>query len=369
MAMTFGTVVFSAYRVSRLNIVMAIRDLPEALMSSEAPPFRARLIGLLRALGRPFFFLVRAFTSLRRRRLRGSVRNLALAVVWVVVFPLWIGDIVAAALRFLWPYLLQGWLTVLVGGLLIWWGLAIKRDSPFAAGSSLVILGLGLTGRRLLDRTSMRADRRDRFAFTATGLAMLVYWSLPTSLLVGAAVWTIMWNADLVANGLGKVIGRAGKLRPVLVTAVAYPMSSRFRTGLTLAMFALVIFTVMVMSVLTESFSTSFSSDPETVAGGWDVQGDVNFNTPIEDIHLAVEQAPKLRSEDFEAIGGYTKIPVGARQIDAKNQRWEEYALRAADDAFLDAAEFRLKLIADGYGTTPKPKSTEGMTMQQRNGR
>ena len=172
--------------------------------------------------------------------------------------------------------------------------------------------------------------------------------------MVGAAVWTIMWNADLVANGLGKVIGRAGKLRPVLVTAVAYPMSSRFRTGLTLAMFALVIFTVMVMSVLTESFSTSFSSDPETVAGGWDVQGDVNFNTPIEDIHLAVEQAPKLRSEDFEAIGGYTKIPVGARQIDAKNQRWEEYALRAADDAFLDAAEFRLKLIADGYGTTPK---------------
>ena len=313
--------------------------------------------------------------------MRGSVRNLALAVVWVVVFPLWIGDIVAAALRFLWPYLLQGWLTVLVGGLFIWWGLAIKRDSPFAAGSSLVILGLGLTGRRLLDRTSMRADRRDRFAFTATGLAMLVYWSLPTSLLdplvgelegdfdmmfvsgifmVGAAVWTIMWNADLVANGLGKVIGRAGKLRPVLVTAVAYPMSSRFRTGLTLAMFALVIFTVMVMSVLTESFSTSFSSDPETVAGGWDVQGDVNFNTPIEDIHLAVEQAPKLRSEDFEAIGGYTKIPVGARQIDAKNQRWEEYALRAADDAFLDAAEFRLKLIADGYGTTPKPESTEG---------
>ena len=55
MAMTFGTVVFSAYRVSRLNIVMAIRDLPEALMSSEALPFRARLIGLLRALGRPFF--------------------------------------------------------------------------------------------------------------------------------------------------------------------------------------------------------------------------------------------------------------------------------------------------------------------------
>ena len=46
MAITFGTVAFSAYRVSRLNIVMAIRDLPEALIPSTEPPFMARFIGL-----------------------------------------------------------------------------------------------------------------------------------------------------------------------------------------------------------------------------------------------------------------------------------------------------------------------------------
>ena len=39
-----------------------------------------------------------------------------------------------------------------------------------------------------------------------------------------------------------------------MVTAVAYPMSSKFRTGLTLAMFALVIFTLIVMSILTNAF-------------------------------------------------------------------------------------------------------------------
>ena len=372
MAITFCTVIFSAYRVSRLNIVMAIRDLPQALMPTEAPPFRERLTGLLRALARPFIFLARAFTSLRRRRFAGSIRNLALAVALVVVFPLWIGDIVAATLRFIWPYFLRGWLTLLVGPLFIWWGISIKRDSPFAAGASLIILGLGLIGRRLLDRTPMRADVRDRVAFTATGVLMLVYWSLPMSLLdpligelqgdfdmmfvsgifmVGAAVWTIMWNADLVVKAVNVVAGRAGKLRPVLVTAVAYPMSSRFRTGLTLAMFALVIFTLVVMSAITESFTTSFS-DPETMMGGWDVRGDVNRNTPIEDIRQAVVDAPRLRIEDFQAIGGYTRVWMGARQIDAKNQRWERHALSAADDAFLDAAEFRLKLIADGYGTT-----------------
>ena len=374
MAITFGTVIFSAYRVSRLNIVMAIRDLPQALMPAEAPPFRERLTGLLRALARPFIFLVRAFKDLLKRRFMGSIRNLALAVAWVVVFPLWIGVIVAATLRFIWPYLLRGWLTVLVGALFIWWGMSIKRDSPFAAGASLIILGLGLMGRRLLQRTSMRPDRVDRIAFTATGLAMLVYWSLPMSLLdpligelqgdfdmmfvsgifmVGAAVWAIMWNADLVVKAVNVVAGRAGKLRPVLVTAVAYPMSSRFRTGLTLAMFALVIFTLMVMSVLSHSFAASLP-DPEIMAGGWAVRGDVNRNTPIEDIRQAIVDAPKLQIEDFEAIGGYTSVSVGARQIDAKNQRWENYSLSAADDSFLDATEFKLKLIADGYGTTPE---------------
>ena len=59
-----------------------------------------------------------------------------------------------------------------------------------------------------------------------------------------------MYNADLLLKGLTYVTGRVGKLRPVLVTAVAYPMSAKFRTGLTLAMFSLGIFTLMVMSVL-----------------------------------------------------------------------------------------------------------------------
>ena len=377
MAITFGTVAFSSYRVSRLNIVMAIRGLPEALMPGAEPPFLARFQGLPKAIVRPIIFLVRAFRFLFRRRFVTSVRNLGLAVLWVAIPPFWIADIVVALLRFIWPYLLRGWLTVLIGFLFLWWGIAIERDSPFAAGISLVVLGLGLMGRKLLQRTSMRPDRVDRIAFTSAALVMLLWWSLWRFIIdkleavtgeiegdfdmmfvsgifmVGSAVLAIMWNAELVVKVLNIVADRAGKLRPVLVTAVAYPMSSRFRTGLTLAMFALVIFTLVVMSVLTHSLSTSFS-DPETMAGGWDVRGDVNRNTPIEDIRQAVVDAPKLRIEDFQAIGGYTRVRVGARQIEAKNQRWEDHALSAADEDFLDAAEFKLKLIADGYGTTPE---------------
>jgi putative ABC transport system permease protein len=172
--------------------------------------------------------------------------------------------------------------------------------------------------------------------------------------MVMAAVFTVMYNADLLVRALSFLTGRVGKLRPVLVTAVAYPMSSKFRTGLTLAMFALVIFTLVVMSVLTEGFSASISDDLDTVVGGWDIEATVNFNTPIDDIHRAIEEKPKLKGQDFEAIGGLTAVGVGVRQVDADQQQWRDYAVRLADDAYLDAAAFKFKLIADGYGDSPK---------------
>ena len=376
MVITFGTVAFSSYRVSRLNIVVAIRGLPEALVVPMEATFLTRLILLLRAVGHPFIFIVRGVGSLRRGRLGGLVLGLSLAVLWVVAFPIWIMDVVIASFRFLWPYLLRGWLTLLIGlALSVQNAVSWERVSYFGAGVSLAVVGLGLMLRTGLKSTSLRADLRDRVAFTFMGMVMLLFWALPMDTfdvvtgeltgdfdvmfvsgiaMVAAAVWTIMYNADLLVTALSFVTGRVGSLRPVLVTAIAYPMSAKFRTGLTLAMFALVIFTLMVMSVLTESFSASVSGDLETVVGGWDVQGDLNFNTPIEDIRGAIEEDERLRIEDYEAIGGFTMVEVNVRQIGGEDQQWDGYAVRAVDDAYLEAAEFKLKLVADGYGPTPE---------------
>ena len=313
-----------------------------------------------------------------RRKFRRGLGYLGLTVVWIVLFPTWIVDVIVALLRFVWPYFLRGWLSILLAFPFLFWGMAIDQDAPFSAGVSLVILGTGLMGRKLLQRTSLRTDLVDRVAFTATALVMLAFWTfwrfflsllekvvgemsgdfdvmfVSGIFMVGAAVWAIMYNADLLVKGLSRLTGRVGWLRPVMVTAVAYPMSAKFRTGLTLAMFALVIFTLMIMSVFTESFTSLFSDDPETVAGGWAVQGDVNFNTPVDDIQRAIAEDPNLDIDDFTAIGGYTRVDIQAREIGAESQRWEPYAVRAADDGFLTAAQFQFKLIADGCGTTPE---------------
>ena len=169
--------------------------------------------------------------------------------------------------------------------------------------------------------------------------------------MVAAAVWTVMYNADLLLKLFTFVTGPFGQLRPVLVTAVAYPMAAKFRTGLTLAMFALVIFTLIVMSILTEAFSAAVG-DSDRVAGGWDIQASVNFNTPIDDIRAAIGEKPGLNNEDITSIGGYTTIPVETRQVGADEQRWRFYAIRAADDQYLRETGANLKLFDKAYGET-----------------
>ena len=425
MIITFATVAVSSYRVSRLNIVTAVRGLPEAIVLRGEEPFSQRLLRVGRALVRPFVFLWRAIESLRRLRTRGVLLNLVLAALWAIP-PVWILGIAVALVRFSWPYVLRGWLLLLLGALVTYWGISgLERLSVYTAGVSLMILGLGLMLRVLAVRRRMppeafgllillggaallalgivetsvltiiiamvsivigasmaapfvvggvegRPDVIERLAYTFIGVVMLAFWSSPPEVdpeviidlqgdfdmmfvsgifMVAAAVWTVMYNADLLLRGLTFATSRFGKLRPVIVTAVAYPMSNKFRTGLTLAMFSLVIFSLMVMSILSEIFGTQFA-DAETVTGGWDIDAEVNPRSPIEDIRRKIDEEPDLRAEDFEAIGGYTWVELQARQIEGESQKWEEMGVRAANDEFLKASEYDFKLIAEGYGTT-----------------
>ena len=368
MVITFLTVGISAFRVSRLNIVAAVRGLPPPLDTSQQP-LRGQLMEPVRVLFRPGRFIGRSVVALVSLQ-PGRALSLLLQSGWAVVtVP---AGLVAAVAQLLWSPFSQGWLAVVVGALLTWAGMAGDSAAPMRIGMSLVIVGVGLMLRWLMRRTGARPDFADRVGYTLMGVVGVVFWVIPFNWLqavfgelqggiemffvsgvamVAAAVWAVMYNADLLLRGLTALTGRFGRLRPVLVTAVAYPMSAKFRTGLTLAMFALVIFTLIVMSILTEAFGAV--GDAETAAGGWDIHANVNINSPIDDIHGAIAADPGLDPAAFEAIGGYTYIPVQARQLEGEEQGWRGYAVRAADEEFLANNDVDLTLIADGYGETP----------------
>ena len=409
MIITFATVGISAYRVSYLNIVAAVRNLPENLVPTTPPGFLIRLLDVVKGIFRPFLFLWRALRYLIRRDFVPAVLHvifplglLGMIVFWVVdiligrdfvpgalhvvIFPLWllsmivwVADILIQLFKLVWPYLLRGWLLVLLGVALVGASLVLpflQLWSAFGGGVSLTLAGLGLLARNILTRGDIPPGRRDRIVFTATGIAILVFWALPPGTvdrllgdvademggdvdimfvsgiaMVGAAVWTVMYNADLILQGLHFITSRLRQLRPVLVTAIAYPLSSKFRTGLTLAMFALVIFTLTVMSVLTDTFGTQFV-ETRVATGGWDIEGDVNFTTPIDDIRSEIDGLDTVDISDFEAIGGYTQIPMQVREIEADDQEWNRVALLAADEGYLESSEYDFKLIADGFGST-----------------
>jgi putative ABC transport system permease protein len=370
MMIAFATVAVSAYRVSRLNIVVAIRGLPETIIPKEAAPFLGRLLALGKSLVLPAFLLVRGVVRLVQRRPSRAVRDFLMAIVAV---PAWPVAIFVGVLRFVQPYLIQGWLTLLAGVAITYFAITSwGRFSFFGGGVTLSLLGLGLLGRSWLRRTAMPDAMADRVASTVAGVLMLAFWVLPFSVfesfaedlergfdimffsgvaMVGAAVWTVMYNADLLLKGLSLVAGRAGRLRPVLVTAVAYPMAAKFRTGLTLAMFALVIFTLMVMSVLSETFSTQFEA-PRKVYAGFDVSGEVNVATPINDMAQAIRDLDDVKPEDFDAIGGYASLVMQLRAVEGENDIWHGRRAIMADDAFLEASEFEMKIVAEGYGPT-----------------
>ena len=377
MIITFATVGISAYRVSYLNIVAAVRNLPENLVPTNPPSFLSRLLNVVKGIFRPALFLWRALRYLIKRDFVPAVLHVLFALVWLTMI-VWVIDVLIQLFKLVWPYLLQGWLLFLIGAGLTAASLVLpflQLASVFGGGVSLALAGIGLSARAFLMKGDMPPVLRDRIVFTITGIAILVFWALPPGVLerllgdivddlrgdidimfvsgiamVGAAVWTVMYNADLILRGLQFITGRLRQVRPVLVTAVAYPLSSKFRTGLTLAMFALVIFTLTVMSVLTDTFGTQFV-ETRVATGGWDIEGSVNFATPIDDIRSEINGIDTVDISSFEAIGGYTSIPVQVREVEGDDQEWNRVRFVAADDGYLESSEYEFKLIADGFGS------------------
>lgn len=368
MVISLGTVGISAYQVSRMNIVAAVRNL-RTPREINVVTTRQLLLEPPLALVRPFILVVsalRALASGRAVRSAGLLGQIALSPLSTPA------GFVMAIYRLLARPFSQGWLAILIGALITWNGTTTDLAMSYRIGFTIFIIGVGLTIRTLMRRSGIRSEVADRVGYTFFGVVGLAYWFVPFSVLqkitgelrggiemffisgvsmVALAVWTVMYNADVLMKVLTVLTSRIGGFRPVLVTAVAYPMSAKFRTGLTLAMFALVIFTLIVMSILTEAFGGS-NEQIEAATGGWDIRTNANLRNPIGDLATAIEEDPSLDSADFEAIGGYTYLPVQARQVGAEEQRWRFYAVRAADEAMLSNLEDEVQLIAEGYGET-----------------
>ena len=299
--LTFLIVTFSAWRVSRLNIVSAIRSTPEP----------------------------RVPKSRKRRWAPGTV-------------------------------------AVLVGLALAASGLSSADAAPLMLGVSLVILGAVPLARA--------AGLFERLAFTAAGVLMVVFWLLPfdwVETLVGkelkwgfavwimggifvviGSAWTLMFNAELLLGAFSRTLGRLPGLAPVLKMAIAYPLRNRFRTGVTFAMFTLVVFTLVVGAVISGSFLRAFD-DADKFGGGFDIRAEAAPTNPVVGMEAAVRSAPGLDASQFTVVSEQSFLAANARQVGRNAARsFEDYPLRGLDTAFLRHTTFGLGATARGYGSS-----------------
>jgi putative ABC transport system permease protein len=248
-----------------------------------------------------------------------------------------------------------------IGLLFVWSGLSSETATPVLLGVSLALMSLV----PLLQLAGVS----ERLAFTACGLAVIVYlllpwrwlepvfgnlamdfstWIVSGLLIVVGTVWVIVFNADLLLGAAMSVLGRIPGLAPVLRMSMAYPLRARFRTGTTLAMFTLVVFTLVTGSVSNGSFVKSISVDD--FGGGFQVRSGTVGAAPVDDMAAAVRAAPGIRTEDITFVGSQSVLAVEAKQL-GTGRGYETYPVRGLDSSFLEHTTFGMGQLARGYGS------------------
>jgi len=219
---TMATILLASWRVSKLNIVRAIRDIPE--------PVQRRSTG----------------------------RQIGLGVALMVLG-------------------------------------AISTISAFAASSALLLdvgpvlvaMGLAVVVMRVVN---------PRIAFSAAGLFIVIYLLFPFKpiemagagidqfivaglLLVLGGLLIVLFNSDAML-AIFTTVARRRTWRPVMRTAIAYPMNKKFRTGITLASIALVMFTIATMSGIESMVSSTIETTEARESGGFDIIAATNPAIP-----------------------------------------------------------------------------------------
>jgi putative ABC transport system permease protein len=294
---TFATILFSSWRVSKLNIVQAIRDVPEP------------------------------------RKTRATRR-------WLYV----------------------GLAGVVVGVLMAWAGYEARQSFSFYAGVTLVPFSLAV----LLRRFGVPA----RPLYSLAALLVLVFWLLPDTVmsrflpdmtggiemffvsgmaLVASATLLILWNAEAITGLVGMLGSAFSRWLPAVKTAVAYPLSNKGRTGMTIAMFSLVVFSLVMMAAINVNIDARLSG--EQAGGGWDVVAAQSPTNPIADFPRTLADNGVDVSQ-VDATASLATMPVYTTQVRmAGAPDWGTYTVQGMDAAFVTESDIPLQTRAEGYAS------------------
>ncbi len=245
-----------------------------------------------------------------------------------------------------------------LGVLLTLMAMSVESAVFFNTGISLTILGGCL---------SLRWWTSERFAMNAAGIGILIFSYLPWDwlpdygggmemfivggvLLVGGALLVILANSEQLASALNAFKGPGGKDRAVAKVAISYPNASKFRTGMTMGMFALIIFTIVTMNMMTATFNGNIDAQVEDMSGGYDIIGYANELPPE---YIDAVMADPNSSVDAGMFDKVTVTMGGQVAFTGEdllgNEQTVHNTLLGFDEDFLRSNDFELTEWADEY--------------------
>lgn len=241
---------------------------------------------------------------------RGFVVGFVIAIATVVITSVWLSrfniirairDITEPANRK--PHRRSSYLGIVAaafGLLLTGFGVAGSSFLALLLGPVLVFVGLGPMLTRNFPRTAVN---------TGIGAAVLVWAvaAVPAAIaldmsvdvlvfvvqglvLVGAAVVLTAQHQQAIGHGIGRVAKRSLAVR----LGLAYPLARRFRTSMTLGMFALVVFILVLVSVFASMFGGQIGQFTRDASGNFNVVVQSNPSNPVSFDALARE--PDVRA-------------------------------------------------------------------------
>ncbi len=121
---------------------------------------------------------------------------------------------------------------------------------------------------------------------------------------------------------------------------LAYPLARRFRTGMTLSMYALVVFTLTFMTVFCHLFEGQIDTFTRQIAGGFDLVATSNPSQPAPPAE--VDAAPGVAAVSVQSrLGAEWKIPV--------NDDFEPWPIGTYDQVFVDHGVIELEIRPEGF--------------------
>jgi putative ABC transport system permease protein len=208
----------------------------------------------------------------------------------------------------------------------------------FNARLLTVIIQRG-SGPRYLATTALTALT---IAFFVGGFAMGDKWDGTGQLLY------LFGGVVAIAAAVAFAAVRFPHLAPALKMGIAYPLANRFRTGMAIAMFSLIIFSLTTFGAINASFVSLLKADGGD--GGWDVVATANRTASSADLEANLQQANAPVLNDIATIGQVTTFTghSEAREVGGDKEA-KPFPVLAADDAFLGMKDSALGSWADGY--------------------